>query len=487
VKLGTTAAGLALAAALLPAGAAAADGTSSRTLERTTSAPTTTSVTTNSATDTSTSNGQAGGQTSGGSPSANVPVNQGTTKKLASTTQQTSSTAPTTTSDTAPTSSSTSRVSRTRRATSSGRATTTRRSRATSSARTGGSHRASRTRAAAPTGGSSAQPDRTGGVTGSAAGSAAARRAKGAQHASSADGTGTTGSKRTTPVTGLDSINRAADRVIEVIPGLVLLALAILGGLVVMLVARSLVIERRRNAALRASYGVTVQALATAIEAKDHTTGGHIERVRELGLLLARRLVPREAKDPQMAFGFLLHDIGKLAIPDAILRKTGRLTEQEWALMRRHPEEGVRILASIPFLGRALDVVRHHHERWDGGGYPDGLAGEEIPLWARIFAVVDAVDAITAERPYRQRRPYEEALDEIRSHAGTQFDPVVVDALEAIDASEVERLLEPAQVLDRVTGAELAELEPLEAILAATEAARVDAGDVAPAPEPATA
>jgi ribonuclease P protein subunit RPR2 len=245
----------------------------------------------------------------------------------------------------------------------------------------------------------------------------------------------------------------------------VILALTGLAGLVMILVLRSWLMERRRTRALEASYAVTVQALATAIEAKDHTTGGHIERVRAIGLLLARGLAPREAKDPQMAFGFLLHDIGKLAVPDAILRAPGRLSEDEWALMRRHPEEGARMLAQIPFLDRALDVVRHHHERWDGGGYPDGLAGEQIPRWARIFAVADALDAITAERPYRSRQPFSVALEEIQRNAGGQFDPEVVSALAGLDPVEVERLLEPAQVLDRERDADLepvAELQPLE-------------------------
>jgi ribonuclease P protein subunit RPR2 len=256
----------------------------------------------------------------------------------------------------------------------------------------------------------------------------------------------------------LATISRAADHVVEVIPGTVVLALAGLATLSLLLIVRSLAAERRRRKALSTSYGVTVQALATAIEAKDHCTGGHIERVRRLGLLLASRIVPREATDPQMAYGFLLHDIGKLAVPDAILRAPGRLSDEQWDLMRRHPEEGVRMLAGVPFLDKALDIVRHHHERWDGGGYPAGLRGDAIPLWARIFSVVDALDAMTAERPYRRARPYADALAEIRRHAGTQFDPAVVDALERLDPAEVEPLLEPPQQVEPPLREPLAEL-----------------------------
>jgi HD-GYP domain-containing protein (c-di-GMP phosphodiesterase class II) len=162
-----------------------------------------------------------------------------------------------------------------------------------------------------------------------------------------------------------------------------------------------------------------------------------------------------------MAYGFLLHDIGKLAVPDAILRAPGRLSEEQWSLMRRHPEEGVRMLSHVPFLGRALDVVHHHHERWDGGGYPDGLRGDEIPLWARIFCVIDALDAMTAERPYRAARSYEVALEEIRRHSGTQFDPAVVEALERLDPAVVQPLLEPPQQIEPL--AELPTVEPLVA------------------------
>ena len=119
------------------------------------------------------------------------------------------------------------------------------------------------------------------------------------------------------------------------------------------------------------------------------------------------------------------------------------------------------MLESVPFLDKALDVVHHHHERWDGGGYPNGLRGEEIPLWARIFAVVDALDAMTAERPYRAARSYTAALEEIRRHSGTQFDPMVVEALERLDPSVVEPLLEPTQQVEPL--AELPQAGPLVA------------------------
>jgi ribonuclease P protein subunit RPR2 len=143
-----------------------------------------------------------------------------------------------------------------------------------------------------------------------------------------------------------------------------------------------------------------------------------------------------------MAYGFLLHDIGKLAVPDAILNKTGALTDEEWELMRGHPEAGVRILSPIPFLGRAIDVVRHHHERWDGSGYPAGLAGESIPMWARIFAVVDAVDAMTSDRPYRDALPLEVAHQELKKGVGTQFDSICVAAFMRLDPRQVESLIQ---------------------------------------------
>jgi ribonuclease P protein subunit RPR2 len=195
--------------------------------------------------------------------------------------------------------------------------------------------------------------------------------------------------------------------------------------------------ELRRARELERSYFHTVRALAAAVEAKDDYTGAHIQRVHRLGLLLAKAVAPADADDPQLAYGFLLHDIGKLSVPDAVLKKPGPLTDAEWRLMRRHPEAGARILDAVPFLDRAVDVVLHHHERWDGRGYPAGLQEDGIPLWARIFAVADTVDAITSTRPYRRGRPLEQAVDEIVARAGTQFDPACAHALAELDRGAV--------------------------------------------------
>jgi PAS domain S-box-containing protein len=199
--------------------------------------------------------------------------------------------------------------------------------------------------------------------------------------------------------------------------------------------------ELRRARELERSYFHTVRALAAAVEAKDGYTGAHIQRVHAIGLLLAREVAPDQAADPQLAYGFLLHDIGKLSVPDAVLKKPGPLTDSEWTLMRRHPEAGAKILDAIPFLDRAVDVVLHHHERWDGRGYPAGLEQEGIPLWARIFSVADTVDAITSNRPYRRGRPLEQAIDEIVSRAGSQFDPDCARALADLDHGAVREVV----------------------------------------------
>jgi ribonuclease P protein subunit RPR2 len=203
--------------------------------------------------------------------------------------------------------------------------------------------------------------------------------------------------------------------------------------------------ELQRAEELKERSVDTVRALAKAVAERDDDTGDHIQRVHDLGLLVARAVVPEEADDPEMGHGFILHDIGKVAIPDAVLLKPGPLSDAEWEIVKTHAEAGARMLEPLPFLTRAREVVLHHHERWDGRGYPHGLAGEEIPLWARIFAVADTVDAMTSDRPYRVGMALEVALAEVADQAGAQFDPRCVEALLALDRRDVARLLQPAQ------------------------------------------
>jgi HD-GYP domain-containing protein (c-di-GMP phosphodiesterase class II) len=175
---------------------------------------------------------------------------------------------------------------------------------------------------------------------------------------------------------------------------------------------------------LERSYRTTVSALAAALELRDDQTGGHAERVARLGVQLAAEIAPELAAENDLEYGFLLHDLGKIGVPDAILLKPGPLDESERAVMQTHPLLGAQIIADIPYLGpMARAVVVSHHERWDGNGYPHGLAGEQIPLCARIFAVVDAYDAMTTDRPYRPALPSAFALGEIKHGGGTQFDP----------------------------------------------------------------
>jgi HD-GYP domain-containing protein (c-di-GMP phosphodiesterase class II) len=198
--------------------------------------------------------------------------------------------------------------------------------------------------------------------------------------------------------------------------------------------------ERARSEELRASYVATVRALTNAVEARDAYTGKHAERVAAYGLELTRRIDRKLAADPQTEFGFLLHDVGKVAISDSVLHKTRDLTEAEQQLMRQHPVIGHQILAGIDFLKEASKTVKHHHERFDGGGYPDGLAGEEIPLAARIFSVVDTLDAMTTDRPYRPGMPLARARQEIQAGSGTQFDPEVVFHLGEVPDETLERI-----------------------------------------------
>jgi HD-GYP domain-containing protein (c-di-GMP phosphodiesterase class II) len=185
---------------------------------------------------------------------------------------------------------------------------------------------------------------------------------------------------------------------------------------------------------LSASYVITVRALAAALELRDDETGGHAERVTRLALELTRLIDPHLLEDPELEYGFLLHDLGKIGVPDAILLKPGPLTAREQELMRDHPILGERIVARVPFLsGTARQIVAAHHERWDGAGYPRGLSGLQIAQGARIFAVADAFDAMTNERPYRAAMKPELAIAEIKRCAGSQFEPVVVDAFLSLE------------------------------------------------------
>lgn len=193
---------------------------------------------------------------------------------------------------------------------------------------------------------------------------------------------------------------------------------------------------------LEQTYLATVRGLAVAVEAKDAYTAGHIVRVTKYGLMMMDLVAPDQSEDPQFEYGFLLHDIGKLGVPDAVLGKPGKLTDEEWMEMRRHPETGRHILEEIPFLLGAREIVFAHHERWDGNGYPMRLRGEEIPLGARVFPISDSFDAMTSNRPYRGAMSVEDAVQEIRSGAGTQFWPSAVDAFLAIPTEDLEAVIQ---------------------------------------------
>jgi putative nucleotidyltransferase with HDIG domain len=198
--------------------------------------------------------------------------------------------------------------------------------------------------------------------------------------------------------------------------------------------------ERNRAQELRRSYKATVLALANAVEARDAYTHRHAQRVAAYGLRIAH--AAGIEVDPQVEFGFLLHDVGKVAVPDAILFKPGPLDEQERALVRKHPDIGSQILRHIDFLDEAKAVVRHHHERWDGAGYPDGLAGEAIPVHARVFALADTLDALTSARPYRAAVGWAEARHVILAESGTQFDPAIVAAYGSVPDEAFARIKE---------------------------------------------
>jgi putative nucleotidyltransferase with HDIG domain len=184
---------------------------------------------------------------------------------------------------------------------------------------------------------------------------------------------------------------------------------------------------QRSNFDLSLAYDATIEGWSHALDLRDKETEGHTQRVVEMTMRLARAMGISDAELVHVRRGALLHDIGKMGVPDGILLKPGPLTEEEWVLMRRHPQLAYDMLAPIAFLRPALDIPLCHHERMDGGGYPRGLAGRDIPLAARIFAVVDVWDALRSDRPYRLGWTEEAALAHIRAGAGTHFDPNVVE------------------------------------------------------------
>ncbi len=189
--------------------------------------------------------------------------------------------------------------------------------------------------------------------------------------------------------------------------------------------------EREASARLREAYDATLEGWAKALELRDHETEGHCRRVTELTLKVAQKLVV-SGDLLNMSRGALLHDIGKMGIPDKILLKPAKLTEEEMGIVHRHPTYAYELLSPISFLQPSLDIPYSHHERWDGKGYPQGLSGEQIPLAARIFTVIDVWDALTSDRPYRKAIPASQALAYVQEHAGSEFDPQVVKVFESV-------------------------------------------------------
>lgn len=186
----------------------------------------------------------------------------------------------------------------------------------------------------------------------------------------------------------------------------------------------------------------TLLGLVSALDLREHNTRMHSQRVREYTDLIARRFGVDEKIRREIGFGALLHDVGKIAVPDRILMKRGELTVDEWQEMRKHPESGYRIVKRIGFLKGAAEIVYSHHEHYDGNGYPRGLKGDEIPLGARIFALADVYDALTSQRPYKTPLSHEETITQIRKQKGCQFDPSVLEIFLSIAPSELDEISE---------------------------------------------
>jgi putative nucleotidyltransferase with HDIG domain len=213
----------------------------------------------------------------------------------------------------------------------------------------------------------------------------------------------------------------------------------IAGGFFLALFLGLLVQEHNTTQQRLVTYDVTLEGLSRALDLRDKETEGHSQRVTTLAVRLADAMGVPKKELAYIRWGALLHDIGKMGIPDAILLKPARLTEEEWAIMRRHPVYAYELLSPIPYLRLLLDIPYCHHEKWDGTGYPRGLKGEAIPLTARIFAVADVWDALRSDRPYRPAWPAQKAREYIREQSGTHFDPQVVEAFLRLIAMEDSR------------------------------------------------
>ncbi len=183
---------------------------------------------------------------------------------------------------------------------------------------------------------------------------------------------------------------------------------------------------------IQETYNMTLEALVSALDIRDSETQGHSKRVVEYCTLIAEEMNIEDQQLVDIRNGALLHDVGKIGIPDSILIKPGKLTEEEWIIMKKHPVFGFKILNGIQFLKGSLPLVLHHHERWDGSGYPDGLKKDSIPLSARIFSIADTLDAITSPRPYRKISTYSDAAREIQEKSSVQFDPDISDVFLSI-------------------------------------------------------
>ena len=199
------------------------------------------------------------------------------------------------------------------------------------------------------------------------------------------------------------------------------------------------------------SYDSTLKAMMAALDAKDEVTEGHCERVAKITTHLARQMGVSEPMIVDMERGALLHDVGKIGVPDAVLKKPAALNDMEWEAMRKHPLLAGMMVSKVGFLEGATPILLYHHERFDGGGYPFGLESDKIPLEARIFSVIDAYDAMTSERPYRDAMTHEQAMAEVAAGSGTQFDPAVVTAFGHLMATRPDLRMLPGATAERST------------------------------------